>query len=330
MSEKVLEKKELTEEEQAKKEAERERRRKEREQRKAKREAEKANQEKDSNKELTEEEKKKLERERRRKERAARRAQREPLTEEEREKRAKEREARKAKREAEKKAKEKAERKAERKAVFKKGLIQENAVFIGLLGLCPALAVTNSLESAIGMSILVILILMITNIIISLIRNFIPNEVRIPVYIVVIATVVTAFQMLVHAFLPALYSTLGVFIALITVNCIILGRAEAFASKNSVGLSILDALGVGLGFAGAIILIGFIRELFGTGTIVLGKVFTFIPEIEIIPSSATSKSYFIGILTQAPGAFIVMGLLLGMFIHIGNRKQKKEKRGAKK
>ena len=211
-------------------------------------------------------------------------------------------------------------------AVFSKGLIKENPIFISLLGLCPALAVTTSFEGAFGMALLVIIILTITNIIISAIRNFIPDEIRIPVYIVVIATVVTVIQMLVQAFVPALYSTLGVFIALITVNCIILGRAEAFASKNGVVKSIFDGLGMGLGFGLAIMLVGFIREFFGTGTIIIGKVFTFIPEFSLIPYAEDSNvpKYFISVLTTSPGAFIVMGLLLALLVFI------QDKRGAKK
>ena len=210
--------------------------------------------------------------------------------------------------------------------IFKKGIFKENALFISLLGLCPALAVTNSFESALGMALLVLIILIITNIIISAIRKFIADEIRIPIYIVIIATVVTSFQMLVQAFLPELYSTLGVFIALITVNCIILGRAEAFASKNSVVKSIFDGLGVGIGFGGAIILIGFVREFFGSGTIVIGKIFTFIPEFSVIPYKEGSAvpNYFFQVLQTAPGAFIVMGLLLGLFVFIG------QKRGAKR
>jgi electron transport complex protein RnfE len=211
-------------------------------------------------------------------------------------------------------------------AIFKKGILKENQIFVSLLGLCPALAVTTSFEGAFGMALLVIIILTITNIIISAIRKFIPNEIRIPVYIVVIATVVTVIQMLVQAFVPALYSTLGVFIALITVNCIILGRAEAFASKNSVVKSIFDGLGMGLGSGLAIVIIGIIREFFGTGTIVIGKVFTFIPEFSLIPYAEDSNvpRYFIGVLTTAPGAFIVMGLLLALLVFI------QDKRGAKK
>ena len=210
--------------------------------------------------------------------------------------------------------------------IFKQGIFKENALFIQLLGFCPALAITNSFESALGMALLVVVILTITNIIISAIRKFVPDEIRIPTYIVIIATVVTVFEMLVQAFIPELYSTLGVFMALIAVNCIILGRAEAFASKNSVLKSIFDGLGSGIGFGGALVLIGIIRELFGTGTIAIGKIFTFIPEFRIIPWAEGSQvpNYFIGILTGAPGAFIVIGLLLALFVFIG------EKRGAKK
>lgn len=215
---------------------------------------------------------------------------------------------------------------SELKEIFTAGLFRENQLFIALLGICPSLAVTDSFEKALGMALLVIIILTITNIFISAVRKIVPDTIRIPSYIVIIATTVTIIELLVKAFLPALSSSLGVFIALITVNCIVLGRAEAFASKNTVKKSILDALGMGLGFGGAIILVGFIRELLGTGNVMIGNIFTFIPLTSIIPykNPEAVAEYFPGILTQAPGAFIVLGLLLALFMFIGRKKAEKK------
>ena len=137
---------------------------------------------------------------------------------------------------------------------FVKGIIVENPVLVGLLGCCPTLATTTSIESAIGMSILFLLVLIGSNVLISLLRKIIPAEVKIPAYIVIIATFVTIVKMLCEAFLPQLYSSLGVFISLIVVNCIILGRAEAYASKNGPLSSLVDALGMSVGFAMALLI----------------------------------------------------------------------------
>ena len=153
------------------------------------------------------------------------------------------------------------------------GIITENPVFVSLLGMCSTLATTKSIEAAFGMGIMVLLVLIGSNVLISLLRNIIPSEAKIPCYIIIIATFVTIVKMLCEAFIPALYSGLGVFISLIVVNCIILGRAEAFASKNGVAYSLVDAVGTGIGFTMAICIIAFIREILGTGAITIGVYF---------------------------------------------------------
>ncbi|MFA6646708.1 MAG: electron transport complex subunit RsxE, partial [Sphaerochaetaceae bacterium] len=155
------------------------------------------------------------------------------------------------------------------KEVLTKGLFKENPVFIIMLGLCPTLGVTTQVVNGIGMGLSVIFVLVFSNIFISLLKNIIPNSVRIPSYIVIIAAFVTIVEMVMHAFAPAIYKALGIFLPLIVVNCIILGRAEAFANKNTVYDSFLDAIGMGVGFTMALILIALIREVFGAGTITL-------------------------------------------------------------
>ena len=189
---------------------------------------------------------------------------------------------------------------------FTKGFVKENPVFVMALGLCPTLAVTSSVENAIGMGLAATFVLLFSNIFISLIKNLIPAKIRIPAYIVVIASFVTIVDMLMHAYLPAIHKSLGIFIPLIVVNCIILGRAEAFASKNNVFLSILDALGMGLGFTLALVILGAIREILGAGQI-LG--------MQVLPHSY--KPMLVAIL--APGAFFVMGFLKALL----NMKKKK-------
>ena len=149
--------------------------------------------------------------------------------------------------------------------VFKRGLLKENPVFVLLLGLCSTLAITTNLTNAVGMGMAVMAVLLMSNILISLLRNIIPDEIRIPVFIVIIATLVKCVEMLMNAFTPALFESLGVFIPLIVVNCIILGRAESFASKNGVVDSIFDALGMGVGYVIAVVVMSGIRELIGTG-----------------------------------------------------------------
>ncbi|RLD54726.1 MAG: electron transport complex subunit RsxE [Bacteroidetes bacterium] len=189
---------------------------------------------------------------------------------------------------------------------FTKGFIKENPVFVMALGLCPTLATSTSVINGIGMGLAATVVLVFSNIFISLIKNFIPSKIRIPAYIVVIASFVTIVDMMMHAYLPAIHKSLGIFIPLIVVNCIILGRAEAFASKNRVLPSILDGLGMGLGFTLALIIIATIREILGAGQFM---------GIHILPSSY--KPMLVAIL--APGAFIIMGLLKG-FLNMKNKK----------
>ena len=203
--------------------------------------------------------------------------------------------------------------------VFSKGIIKENGLFVMVLGMCPALAVTATLEGAFGMGILVIMILTMTNITVSSIRNVVPNTVRIPIYVIIIATEVTVVKMLVDAFAPALAAELGVFIALITVNCIILGRAESFASKNNVLRSMLDGLGVSIGFGLALTLIGLFREFFGTGMLVLGKTLPLGFEYTLF-ENAGLDAYAFGVLVQPPGAFLMIGFLLAGMVAIRQAK----------
>ncbi len=201
-----------------------------------------------------------------------------------------------------------------------KGIIKENPIFVYLLGMCPALAVTQSVEGALGMGLLVILVLIGSNAVVSLLKNIIPSEIRIPAYIVIIATFVTMIQMLTDAFAASLAESLGVFISLIVVNCLVLGRAESFASKNGVFDSIVDGIGMGVGFTLSLVLIGFIRELIGTGAIAYGQKLPLPIEgsIRIIP-----EDFSISIFTMAPGAFLTIGLLLASFAAYGNYKENK-------
>ena len=187
--------------------------------------------------------------------------------------------------------------------VFSAGLFKQNPTFVQFLGMCPTLAVTGSVESALGMGAGVIFVLVLSNVSISLIRNFVPREVRIPIYIVIIASLVTVLEMLMNLFVPDLAASLGTFLSLIVVNCLILGRAEAFAAKNKVLPSALDGLGMALGFTGGITLIAFFRELFGAGSITIwGDL-----GINLIP-----EAFQISVLTMPAGAFLVFGLLVAM------------------
>ena len=200
---------------------------------------------------------------------------------------------------------------------FLKGLFIENPLFVSILGTCPALATTKSLEAAIGMGLLFTIVLICSNVLVSLLRKLIPDEIRTPAYIVIIATFVTIVKMMTNAFLPELYSTLGVFISLIVVNCIVLGRAEAYASKNNVFDSFIDALGMGVGYTLAIMLMAFFREIIGTGAFSFGNIFTFIPafKLQIIP-----KDYALSLFQTPVGAFIVFAIILSVIAFIKNRK----------
>jgi len=185
---------------------------------------------------------------------------------------------------------------------FWKGLFKQNPIFCMVLGLCPALAVSTSLDNAIGMGTAVIFVLVFSNTTISLIRKKISDKIRIPTFIVIIASFVTMASLIMQAFFPTLNKALGIYVPLIVVNCIILGRAEAFASKNNVTESILDGLGIGVGFTLALLLISFFRELLGTGSLKLFGVS--IINIKINPAM---------IFILAPGALLIMGLLLAFF-----------------
>ena len=185
---------------------------------------------------------------------------------------------------------------------FKAGLIKDNPVFSLYLGICSTLAITTTVNNAIGMGAAVIMVLILSNVIISCIRKITPDEIRIPVYIVIIASLVTIIQMLIQAFAPSLNDSLGVFIPLIVVNCIILGRAESFASKNKIGDSIIDALGYSAGFAGAIIIVAFFRELLGTGCLSWGS-----------SSVDLFSDYKISLFASNAGAFIALGIVVGIY-----------------
>ena len=201
---------------------------------------------------------------------------------------------------------------------FLKGIIVENPLLVSILGTCPALATTKSVEAAIGMSILFTIVLVCSSVLVSLVRKLISEEIRTPAYIVIIATFVTIVKMLANAFLPELYSTLGVFISLIVVNCIVLGRAEAYASKNTVFDSFIDGLGMGVGYTLALMLMAIFREVLGTGAFSFGNIFTFIPafKLQIIP-----VNYRISLFQTPVGAFIVFALILAVIAFISNRKK---------
>lgn len=193
---------------------------------------------------------------------------------------------------------------------FTKGFIKENPVFILVLGMCPTLAVTSSVKDALGMGLSATFVLLCSNIIVSLIKGIVPTKIRIPMFIVVIATFVTIVDMAMAAFMPPLHKSLGLFIPLIVVNCIILGRAEAFASKNNVFMSIMDALGMGLGFTFALVVLGAIREILGAGKF-LG--------IPVLPQAYQDSPMLVAIL--APGAFITLGFILAV-INLLNKRGK--------
>ena len=185
-----------------------------------------------------------------------------------------------------------------------KGLLKENPTFVLVLGMCPTLATTTSAMNGLEMGLATMFVLILSNIVISLIAPVVPDKVHIPVYIVVIATFVTLLQLLMQAYTPDVYETLGLFIPLIVVNCIVLGRAEAFASKNSVGDSALDGIGIGIGFTLTLTVIGIVREVLGSGSIFGWK---FIAGDGILA------------FVMAPGAFLVLGYLMVLFNKLAKR-----------
>ena len=195
---------------------------------------------------------------------------------------------------------------------FTKGLLIENPLLVLSIGLCSSLGVTTSVFNGFGMGISMTFVLLMSEIVISIFKKLIPQAIRLPVFIIIIAAFTTIVQMVLQAYVPALYSALGVFLPLIVVNCIIMGRVEAFASKNSIGDSVLDALGMGVGYTIVMVAISFIRELFGAGTLLAGTAL----KIEIIP-----EVYRIGLLNSAPGGFIVFGII-GAIVQFTKRKNK--------
>lgn len=192
--------------------------------------------------------------------------------------------------------------------VFTKGLIKENPILVLLLGCCPTLATTTSAINGMSMGLATTFVLIMSNLSISLLKNFIPDKVRIPCFIVVIASFVTIVQLVMQAYVPEIYATLGLFIPLIVVNCIVLGRAEAFASKNPVWPSILDGAGMGLGFTLALTLLGCIREILGSGSI-FGWSF--------VPDDAQTILVFV----LAPGAFLALGYLIAIINKLNKAKK---------
>ena len=190
-------------------------------------------------------------------------------------------------------------------SIFTKGFLKENPTFVLLLGLCPTLATTTTALTGVGMGLATLFVLVLSNIVISAIAPVVPDKVHIPVYIVVIATFVTILQFLMQAYTPGMYKSLGLFIPLIVVNCIVLGRAEAFASKNGILDSALDGLGIGLGFTVSLMVLGLVRELLGSGSVFGWKLF-----------SGDGILVFV----MAPGAFLVLGYLMVLF----NKLAKKE------
>lgn len=190
---------------------------------------------------------------------------------------------------------------------LKNGIVDENPIFMQVLGMCPTLAVTTSAENGLGMGLATTAVLVGSNVVISLIRKFIPNRVRIPAFIVVIATFVTMIEMLLKGFLPDIANALGLFIPLIVVNCLILSRAEAYASKQAVIPSLFDGLGMGLGFTVALVVIGIVRELLGAGAIF---------GMQVMPDQFQPAV----IMILAPGAFFALGILLAIINAVRNRK----------
>lgn len=195
---------------------------------------------------------------------------------------------------------------------LKNGIFTENVIFVQVLAMCPTLAVTTSAKNAIGMGLASTVVLIGSNFVVSLLRKVIPDKIRIPAFIVIIASFVTLLQFLMQGFVPELYKSLGIFIPLIVVNCVILGRAEAYASKNPPIASIFDGLGQGLGFTAALLIIGLVRELFGTG-----KMF----DMQIMPASFQPAL----IMILAPGAFFTLGILMAIMNSIKISKEKKLK-----
>ena len=195
---------------------------------------------------------------------------------------------------------------------FSKGFFKENAVFVLFLGLCPTLGVTTSAINGLGMGLATTFVLVMSNLVVSIVKSQIPDKVRIPSFIVIIASFVTMVELVMQAYVPALFEQLGLFIPLIVVNCIVLGRAEAFASKNNVFSSLIDGLGMGLGFAMALTILGGVREILGSGTI-----FGF--DLHMFPLDKDGNPITMLVFVLAPGAFIALGYLIVLINKINKK-----------
>ena len=191
------------------------------------------------------------------------------------------------------------------------GLIKENPTLVLMLGMCPTLAVSTQAANGIGMGLSTLAVLVLSNLVISLLRKVIPDQVRLPAYIVIVASLVTVTELLMEAYLPAVYKELGIYIPLIVVNCIILGRAEAYANKHEPGLAVMDGIGMGLGFTVALTLAGLVREVLGSGT-AFG--------VQVLPDFIEPM----GIFVQPPGAFLVIALFIAIMNAIGIKTRQKQ------
>lgn len=211
--------------------------------------------------------------------------------------------------------------KSNKSKILTNGIITSNPVFRLVLGTCPTLAVTTSAFNGLGMGLAATLVLICSNALVSLLRKVIPDKVRIPCFVLIIATFVTLVEMLLKRFVPALYSALGIYLPLIVVNCIILARAEAFASTNTVGDSILDGLGMGLGFTLSLMTMGFIREFVGSGTIFVGS----LGELEFGLVLGNMPDYAMSVFVMPAGGFLVFGLLMALINWISEKAEKKRK-----
>ena len=196
--------------------------------------------------------------------------------------------------------------------IFTNGFLKENPLLVLNIGLCSSLGVTTSIFNGLGMGMSMTFVLLMSELVISVFRKCIPNAIRLPIFIIIIAAFTTIVQFVLQAYVEALYDALGVFLPLIVVNCIIMGRVESFASKNNVGNSILDALGMGIGYTCVLVVISLVREFFGGGTLMAGTSV----KLELIP-----EAYRIGILNSAPGGFIVFGLLGAAVQALKNKKE---------
>lgn len=202
---------------------------------------------------------------------------------------------------------------------FTKGILLENPLLVLNIGLCSSLGVTTTIFNGFGMGISMTFVLLMSEIVISIFKKLIPSAIRLPIFIIIIAAFTTIVQLVLQAYVPSLYDALGVFLPLIVVNCIIMGRVEAFASKNTVGDSIFDALGMGVGYTIVMVLISLVRELLGGGTLLAGTAL----KIEIIP-----ETFRIGLFNSAPGGFLVFGII-GAIVQFYKNKTKKEIKDSK-